>query len=181
MLKRIAHLGTVLFLITFCISLLLAAGNALTKDRISENDIQAAIVARQEALPEGKEFKEITPEIYEALSDGETVGWCVNSSSNGFGGKISLMVGIRTDGSISGVRILSFSETAGLGSKADSAWKDQYVGKREGVAVTKGTPADNEISAITGATVTSKAVTAGVNQAYEMLHEAGLLTEGGAN
>lgn len=181
MLKRIIHLGSVLFIISFCISLLLAAGNQLTEERIAANAAAAAETARAEVLPEGSEFSEITPEIYEAVADGNTVGWCVSSSVNGFGGPMELMIGIRTDGTLGGVRVLSNSETAGLGSNAGGEWNDQFTDKREGVSVVKQSPGENEISAITGATVTSKAVTEGVNGAFTTLRSAGLLEEGGEN
>lgn len=180
MLKRIIHLGSILFIISFCVSLLLAAGNALTEERIAANAALAAEVARAEVLPEGESFKEITPQIYEATSSDATVGWCVNTSVNGFGGEISLMVGIRADGTIGGVRVLSASETAGLGSNASGEWNRQFDGKTEGVSVVKKSPGENEISAITGATVTSKAVTDGVNHAFSLLAEEGLL-KGGVN
>ncbi len=180
MLKRILHLGSILFLISFFVSLLLAGGNALTKDKIAENAALAASVARAEVMTDAQDFSEITPEIYEATKDGETVGYCVSSTVNGFGGEIDLMVGIKTDGTIGGVRVLAATETAGLGSNASGEWNRQFDGKHEGVSVVKKTPGENEISAITGATVTSKAVTLGVNNAYTMLHEEGLL-EGGVN
>ena len=176
--KTIMKLGGILFAITFCVALLLAGANQLTEVRIAENDRLAAEAARQEALPDASEFTEITPDIYEGTANGETVGWCVTQRPVGFGGEITMTVGISKDGTVEGVQILSHSETPGLGANSTTEWKDQFVGKKEGVAVNKVAPSENEVMAITGATITSRAVTQGVNDAYEVLRTEGLLKGG---
>src|SRR3712207_8052036 len=81
-----------------------------------------------------------------------------------------MMVGITTDGKVSGIKILSHSETPGLGANAETPqFSGQYKDKpAKELEVVKGTAsADNQIAAITGATITSKAVTKGVNEAIE--------------
>ena len=178
--KAIVKLGGILFAITFAVALLLAGANALTKDAIAENTKKAEALARQEVLPDATEFNEVNDDISEGLANGKPVGWCVKTNPIGFGGELSLMVGIKADGSISGVQILSHSETPGLGARADSDpdWRKQYIGKQEGVGVKKSSPGENDVQAITGATITSNAVTKGVNDAYQALHDAKLL-EGG--
>ena len=90
-----------------------------------------------------------------------------------------MMVGIGTDGSVKGIDILSHSETAGLGAKADSDdFKSRFKDKSPELTVVK-IPTENpsEVQAITGATVTSKAVAEGVKKAFETVME----IEGGNN
>lgn len=176
--KTIVKLGGILFAIAFCVALLLALANHLTQAKIAENARLAAETARQEALPAASEFTEISEGVYQGSANGETVGWCVTEKPLGFGGEITMTVGISKDGTVEGVQILSHSETPGLGANSTTEWKDQYIGKHEGVSVNKVAPSGNEIMAITGATVTSRAVTQGVNDAFALLHEQGLL-EGG--
>ena len=100
---------------------------------------------------------------------GSPVGYVVTSTSNdGYGGAITVSVGIQSDGTVSGIEFLTLAETAGLGMNAQKPeWKAQYGGKNvDAFAVTKnGASADNEINAISGATITSNAVTRAVNAA----------------
>ncbi len=98
---------------------------------------------------------------------GETLGYAVNvTTSEGYGGDITFSMGIQLDGTLNGISILSISETAGLGMNATKdEFKNQFSDKNaEAFEVTKsGAVAENEINAISGATITSKAVTGGVN------------------
>lgn len=102
-------------------------------------------------------------------NSGETIGYVISvQSSEAYDGTLDLSVGIATDGTVKGVEMLSISETAGLGMKADEAeFKDQYKDKNvENFTVTKtGEDGDNMINAISGATITSNAVTNAVNSA----------------
>lgn len=102
-------------------------------------------------------------------NSGETIGYVISvQSSEAYDGTLDLSVGIATDGTVKGVEMLSISETAGLGMKADEAeFKDQYKDKNvENFTVTKtGEGGDNMIDAISGATITSNAVTNAVNSA----------------
>ena len=95
------------------------------------------------------------------------IGYTIKTSPKGYGGAVEVMVGISTDGKITGVDIGNHSETPGLGSKAsDPAFKDQYLDKdvANSLLVVKGSVNnDNEISAISGATITSNGVTSGEN------------------
>ncbi len=97
------------------------------------------------------------------------VGYVVTATSNdGYGGAITVSVGIAADGTVNGIEFLTLAETAGLGmNAAKPEWKGQYAGKNvDAFAVTKnGASADNEINAISGATITSDAVTGAVNAA----------------
>ncbi len=100
-----------------------------------------------------------------AVYDGDTlVGYCVETLSSGFGGDVSLMVGFYTDGSIKGVSIVSMSETPGLGSKVgESNYLASYVGKNGPLVL------GENVDAISGATISSRAVLEGVNRAVEIL------------
>ena len=102
-------------------------------------------------------------------NSGETIGYVISvQSSEAYDGTLDLSVGIATDGTVKGVEMLSISETAGLGMKADEEeFKDQYKDKNvENFTVTKtGEDGDNMIDAISGATITSNAVTNAVNSA----------------
>ena len=102
-------------------------------------------------------------------NSGETIGYVISvQSSEAYDGTLDLSVGIATDGTVKRVEMLSISETAGLGMKADEAeFKDQYKDKNvENFTVTKtGEDGDNMIDAISGATITSNAVTNAVNSA----------------
>lgn len=180
--KFVLKLALILFTIAFVCSLLLILCNNLTKDTIAEYQLKSEAQARSEVLPQAESF-EMTDEIKTQLmllsdstviscfegkdKDGQPAGYCVNVQPSGFGGKISMTVGIDADGNVSGVKITSLSETPGLGAKADdSKWLSQYIGKGGGISVVKtGNAKENEINAISGATITSKAVTEGVNSA----------------
>lgn len=109
-------------------------------------------------------------EVVEGKDDsGETIGYVISvQSSEAYDGTLELSVGIASDGTVKGVEMLSISETAGLGMNADEAeFKDQYKDKNvESFSVTKtGEDGDNMIDAISGATITSNAVTNAVNSA----------------
>ena len=100
---------------------------------------------------------------------GNPMGYVVTTTSgDGYGGNITVSVGITTEGEVKGIEFLSIGETAGLGMNADTPeWKGQFANKAvESFTVTKsGASADNEIDAIGGATITSNAVTGAVNTA----------------
>ena len=102
-----------------------------------------------------------------ALDDsGNVLGYVLTMTSHeGYGGDITFTMGIQNDGTLNGISILSISETAGLGMRAEEVLKPQFSGKTaEKFEYTKtGAVADNQIDAISGATITTNAVTNGVN------------------
>ena len=102
-------------------------------------------------------------------ASGAAAGYVVTATSNdGFGGAITVSVGIQSDGTVNGIEFLTLAETAGLGMNADKPeWKGQFAGKKAEVfSVTKdGASSDDQINAISGATITSRAVTNAVNVA----------------
>ncbi|MGM9544682.1 MAG: RnfABCDGE type electron transport complex subunit G [Romboutsia timonensis] len=180
--KDILKLGVTLFAICAVAALVLGVTNNITAPVIEERNIQASNEARKIVLPEADEFKEldgmnsdIVLEVYEGIKDGQVIGYTIKTSSKGYGGAIELMVGISKDGKITGVEIGNHSETPGLGSKAtEPMFKNQYVDKdvSNSLLVVKGSANnDNEISAISGATITSNGVTSGVNAAMKIYNE----------
>ena len=175
-------LSAVLLVISVVVALLLSLTNSITIDKITENTQKEQDAAKQEVLKGVKAFEDVnySDDLVKAVfcgkgENGETVGWCVNVTPSGYGGVIDMMVGITADGKLSGVKVVSNSETAGLGAKcSDIEFSSQFAGKNAPISVIKnGTPDDDEIVAITGATITSKAVSSGVNAAFDAIKKQG--------
>ena len=163
----------------------------ITKDPIARQEAQAKAEAYEQVFTDAAAFEEIEmddtliqtirdqldQEGYKAQSieevmraedqSGETLGYAFTVvTSEGYGGDIQFSMGVQNDGTLNGISILSIGETAGLGMNADTpAFKDQFVGKQvEKLQYTKnGATQDDEINAISGATVTTNAMTNGVN------------------
>lgn len=188
MVKQIVRLGGILCIITLVVTLLLSVVNRVTRDIIAENTLKAENEARADLI-DAQDFEMIEEGIYRAISAGETVGYAVSSGAQGYGGEISMIVGVDTRGSVMGVKIINHSETPGLGSRVTQ--QDFLAGfhdKWPPLAVTKGTKADDaessatpkgsagsEVNAISGATISSNAVVKGVNSAVDRLENLGLI------
>jgi len=113
-------------------------------------------------------------EAHEGLVNGEAYGYVFKTFNSGYGGPIEIIVGLDSEGTISGVRVLQHTETPGLGAKAqEPVFLEQYSGKSSSSNL-----ANDDISAITGATVTSNAVTGAVNHAIDF-YRAELVSGGG--
>lgn len=182
---NIIKTAVILFLITGIAALILAVVNNFTEPIIAENSAKKQEEAMQRVLKDAEFSKENladkaedsdVSEIYEAQKDGAAAGYVVMVNPNGYNGAISMVVGIDTEGKVSGVDIISQSETPGLGANCvKEEFKDQFIGKSGEISVVKNDAGDDEIDAITSATITSKAVTSGVNKALaaiEKLEEA---------
>ncbi len=168
----------VVILVTICVIVggLLAITNGLTADKIAQNEIEKTAKLISELLPETDKVNQIESENaqrYQCLDEsGEEIGQVVVLSSKGYGGDISVMVGFTADQTVAGIRILSSNETPGLGQKAgEPEFYEQYADKKvKSFIVVKSKPdSDEEISAISGATITSKAVTEAVNNAIAII------------
>ena len=183
--KDMFKLGLNLLIISAVAALLLALTNSVTASTIAQRNEQANAEARKLVLESAQDFEQVkdvktdnskgveVSEIYEAKdASGNTVGYTLKVLPSGYGGTIELMVGIDSaKGQVSGINVVSNSETAGLGAKATNPeFSAQYKGKPlEELSVLKnGTPGDTEIKAISGATITSTAVTNGVDAAIEV-------------
>ncbi len=169
--KYILRLTLTLLLITAVVAGLLAFVNELTAGRIDELTRQKAEQAMREVLP----AQDYTP-LDAALPQGVTeayragnAGYVVRVAPNGFGGAIDLMVGVRADGTVNGVAVIAHSETASLGANCTrEEFRAQYAGGAGPFAVGQD---GGTIEALTGATVTSRAVTDGVNAALDFVRE----------
>lgn len=99
--------------------------------------------------------------------DGNVIGYVITvTDKEGYGGEIQFTIGIQKDGTINGLSFLTLAETAGVGMKAaDNKFKSQFEGKKaDSFEYTKnGASSENQIDAISGATITTNAVTNGVN------------------
>lgn len=108
----------------------------------------------------------VIDEAVEAKKGDETIGYVITATDpNGYGGDIQVSVGIQNDGTVNGIALLSISETAGLGMKAtEPKFYEQYSGKKtDHFYVSKDGGEGEKIDAISGATITTRAVTGAVN------------------
>ncbi len=120
--------------------------------------------------PETVEVNGVSYKIYKATKGGEPIGAAVESSANGFGGALTVLVGFDNDGNIIDYSLLSHAETPGLGSKA-ADWfkkgaKGDITGKNPGEAALTVSKDGGQIDAITASTITSRAFLLAVNNAY---------------
>lgn len=181
-----------LFVICFVTALLLAFVNSITEGKIADRAKSDAEEKRKQVMTEAKTFEQIKDwqgkdesgiisEAFAAYDGQELIGYVFSVAPKGYGGEMQVTVGVKADKTISGVKIGDNKETPGLGSKAsDERFSGQYSGKeiQNGFKVVKRSPsADNEIEAISGATISSKAVTSAV-EASAVLGEK-LLKDGG--
>jgi electron transport complex protein RnfG len=164
----------VLFAICAVCSLLLGLVNMITVEPIAKST-QAKTDAAMEAVLAADSYEEVEytggDPIVTAVYKAGDAGWVVQAAPSGFGGTISMVVGVHTDGPVSGVSIIKMSEPSGLGAHAaKDTFRAQFAGKSGTLAVTKD---GGEINALTGATITSRAVTSGVNSALEAVKTLG--------
>ena len=181
-----------LFLICLVATMLLGVANEITKDKIAQNAVVTEENSRKIVMADAASFGEkeegeyafdgtTAPYSYAEAFDanGESLGYVFITKSTGYGGSISTMTGIDKDGKVTGVEFLEINETVGLGMNAQKAsFKEQFVGLVNGIAVNKNQPSGNEIKALTGATITSKATTKGVNTALDIYEN---VIKGGAD
>lgn len=135
----------------------------------NEADNEKIASTAQEIAEKGFGNVSIDEVVTATDASGGTVGRVVTSTSkDGYNGTVQISVGIKSDGTIVGITFLTLAETPGLGMRAgESSFYGQYAGKNAPeLKLVKGdaTGAD-EISAISGSTVTSSAVTNAVNAA----------------
>lgn len=181
--KEIIIPAVSLLLICVIVTALLGLTNSVTAPQIEKLALETQEAAKKEVLADAASFSEEKQTekdgepypYFEGLSDsGETVGYVFQTAAKGYGGDISVMVGIYTDGTVAGVSILSISETAGLGMNAkNESFLNQFLGKSGTIGVQKNGASDTEIQALTGATITSKAMASAVNQALALYETVG--------
>ena len=192
----------ILFLITIISGGLLGAVYDLTKEPIALQQEESQLNAYREVMKEADDFKEEDNQLIvqcakklkgdygtngieitnalKAYKDNQKLGYVIQViDKDGFGGDIEIIIGIDNQKIITGVEILSIDETVGLGMNAkNEEFRDQYIGKKidEFKVVKTGSQSDDEIDALSGATITSKAMTNGINGAldfYDLLIDKG--------
>ena len=169
----ILRLAVTLFLIAAVVAGALAGVNAVTKpiiDAQNEAKTQAAIAAVlpggfDEMITDYEDATGLVSKIYKGAN-----GYALEVLPSGFDNTITMMVGVDNEGNVLGISVVSHTETAGLGAvaaattSAGEAFRGQFVGKSGSVAVSKD---GGTLDAITGATITSRAICAGVNAALD--------------
>lgn len=169
--RFVLRLTLTLLLISVVVAAIMALVNGITKPVIDQANKEKTQKAIAQVLPGGYE-EEITDfadatglvnRVYKGAN-----GYALEVIPSGFDGAITMMVGVDSEGKVLGISIISHTETAGLGAvaAADTAagntFRDQFIGQSGKVQVSKD---GGQIDAITGATVTSRAICDGINAA----------------
>ena len=165
----VLRLALTLLAITAVVAAALAGVNSITAPAIAELNAQKTQEAIELVLPGGGEEKADFPAtaLVSKVYAGDA-GYAVEVTPGGFDNTITMMVGVDTEGKVLGISIIKHTETAGLGAvaaagtPAGEAFRGQFVGQSGSVSVTKDGGA---MDAITGATITSRAICDGVNAA----------------
>lgn len=151
--------------------IILAAVYFLTHPIAVEQAEKLETAAMQALVPDATSFKAVENHdgVIAAEKNGTTVAYVVTEAPKGYGGAIKMLVAVSADGKVMRYSITSSNETPGLGSKAaESPFKDQFPGKTsDQLAVTKDPANKTQVQAMTGATISSKAVTKGVKDAVD--------------
>ena len=171
-LMYIIRLTVTLLLICVVMAAALGGVNSITApmiEQIKYEKTQAAVSAVLEGGGDAVEFPaaDKVSKVYQGAN-----GYAVEVAPTGFGGAITMMVGVDNEGNVTGISIISHAETAGLGdvaaakTSAGEAFRAQFVGLSGTIGVTKD---GGQVEAITSATITSRAVCAGVNTALAVV------------
>lgn len=175
-----ANMTTCLTLVCLICSVILGGAYVLTKKPIDAAEKQKINNAIGEVSPEfnnapsDEAFKvELDGDsvlVYPAKHDQDIVGYAIEATtSKGFGGAIKMMVGFNTNGDIVNTKVISHSETPGLGAKMlQDDFKSQFCGMNPGNVKMKVTKDGGDVDAITASTITSRAYTDAVSKAYSV-------------
>ena len=195
--KATAPRNIIVLLVVALVSVsLLAVLNQVTMDPIAQAEAEARAAVYRSVYADAADFEEIdlltspysdwapTDEsvvlnaVLKAKDDGgQNVGYVIDvTSKNGYGGDVQMAVGITNEGEITAFSVVSHSETPGLGARAtESEFADQFSGLSALTAIsfskTGANRDNNEIDAISGATITTTAVTNAVNQAIALFND----------
>ncbi len=183
-LKELFIPAIALFVICFISAFLLAGTNSLTEKKINENNEKQKIESRKIVFAAAKEFKDDgTVDVNGKNVDycvaydeaGNKIGYVFTSGSKGYGGEVLVMTAIDRDGAVVKSVVLAMDdETPGLGQNAGKEdFLNQFTGKKGIFSWVKSGGKDNEITGVTSATFTSKAVIESVNDAVNAFNELG--------
>jgi electron transport complex protein RnfG len=165
--KRIFGLGLILMLFCVISAALLSWVYLLTKPQIELYARETFNNSLREVLPGAETFKETNKDgqiVYHGLSNGTVIGTAFSLAPQGYGGKIKILVGVDKNGKVSGIKILSQNETPGLGA---NILKPDFLSQFLGKTIKDPIEPKKDIDAITGATISSRAVCRGVKKALE--------------
>ena len=166
----VARLALTLLIITAVVAAALAGVNSITAPAIEALNAQKTQEAIELVLPGGGEAIDFPETALVSTVYGSDTGYAVEVTPGGFDNTITMMVGVDKAGNVLGISIIKHTETAGLGAvaaagtPAGEAFRAQFVGASGSVSVTKD---GGTMDAITGATITSRAICVGVNAALE--------------
>ena len=172
---HILRLTVTLLAICALVAAVLSGINMITNDKIAAIQVEKTQAAIKEVFPEAQNVQQIPLDgeagTVQAVYTADD-GYAVQVAPNGFDGPVTMMVGI-LQGKITGISVISHTETPGLGAVAAAqnakgeAFRNQFVGQEGALAV------GDQIDAISGATITSSAVVAGVNATLEYVANMG--------
>ena len=185
--KKIVHYAALLFLVAGFASGMLAFTYAATKDRIELQKFLQQVQAVQVAFPKAEKTEHIkerpdlsekaaaavpiVQNVFEISIDGRTEGYAFAVASRGYGGPVSMVVGIDLAGTVTGLKVSDHRETPGLGAELtqEPSFLKQFISlqPRDPVEIGK------DIDAVSGSTITSKALAEGVRAALDAFLELG--------
>ena len=171
-----------------CSALLATGVNSATKNQIEQHAAKAGTAVYQSVLQGADSFEPLETQasrytidaIYRGLNaSGEPVGYVGQTTVTGYGGPVVVTAGVDQEGVVTGVDVggSDFNETPGLGGfTKEKKFTDQFVGKTAGLSLNA---EENGVEAVSGATISSSAVTGGVNNivSYVSSAELGILEE----
>ena len=163
-----------LFIICLVSTALLGLANSVTAPKIEQLAIQTEIESRSEVLDSAETFEEKSDNgisyVVGLGKDGNEVGMVFTTTAKSYGGDMIVMTGVDMEGKITGVKLLQITDTPGLGMNADKPeFRDKFIGMSNEITIKKNSAnaANNEIDALSGATISSNAVAEAVNKALD--------------
>lgn len=163
--KDIIKPALVLAVITTVAAVLLSFTYVVVEPKIAAQGDADLKEALRQVMPEADDFELVGDELYEAYSSGEKVGNVVVAYGPGYSSEIKTLVGVDNDKKVTSIKVLYQVETPGLGTKIE---EDSFTGQFSGKEASELVLGEG-IDAITGATVSSKAVADSVKEAIEAI------------
>ncbi len=165
--REFVRMVVVLFIVCGLSAASLAVMNGITKEPIARYEKQKQEEALRAVFPQADEFANTQPDkVWDALRGGRRIGRVFKTREQGYSGPITLMFGLDSSGAVTGLRVLSHTETPGLGAKIrEDKFTDKFKAKRpEQLRIDKD---GGQIDAITGATISSRAVTRAMSKTID--------------